>query len=75
MGRNLSTSGDKRINISPALVRAFLRAQLDAEETKQPFPESLSAAIEVALQEWLEKYHPEALKTPLGRPRKHAREE
>lgn len=74
MARNLSTSGDKRVNLSPGLVRAYLRAQLDAEEAGQQFPDSLSAALEIALTEWLQKNHPNALKTPIGRPRKHARE-
>jgi len=73
MGRPISTSsGKKSINLSPSIIRSLTRARLDAEERGEPFPASLSAALELALKEWLEHHFPETLAPPgPGRPRKH----
>lgn len=72
MSRPLSSKPDKRIKLDPAVVRALMRARLDAEERGEPFPETLSEAVEIALKEWLQVHCPEALApTGPGRPRKH----
>ena len=71
MSRPLSNKADKRVRLEPATVRALMRARLDAEERGDPFPDTLSEALELALREWLQMHHPEALVSPgPGRPRK-----
>ena len=72
MGRPISSSsGEKRIDLPPKLIRAYLRAQLDAQDRDEPFPETLSKGLELALTEWLQNHFPDALVAPgPGRPRR-----
>lgn len=74
MANNPSSSTKKTINLPPELTRAIQRAKLDAEAAGEAFPATLSAAIEAAVREYLEKHAPQALETPgRGRPRKTVR--
>lgn len=70
MGRELSPTAEKRITLPAPLVRALIRARLNAADRGEGFPKFNDVMAE-ALQEWLEKRHPDALAAPgPGRPRK-----
>lgn len=70
MSRPLSSSGDKRVQLNPATVRAYMRAKLNAEDKGVTFP-SLSEALDMALLQWLRAEHPDAvLPAGPGRPRR-----
>ncbi len=60
MSRPLSNKADKRVRLQPATIRAYMRAAIDAEERGEVFPDTLSDALDAALQEWLHKNHPAA---------------
>ena len=72
MPRAPSSSPRKNVQLSPQLVRAIRRAQINAEERgDETIPQTLGAFLDVAVREWLERHDPEALHPPgPGRPRK-----
>ena len=71
MSRPISTDkGEKRVTLTPRLLRAFVRAKLHADDHSESFP-TLNEALDKALEEWLRNHHPHALTQPgPGRPRK-----
>lgn len=70
MPRPPSSSPRKTVRIDPALQRAIARARLDAQDRGEEFPETLSAFLELAARDWLQRHAPEALTPRRGRPHK-----
>lgn len=69
-----SSSTKKQVQMDPALVRAYVKAKIAAEEQgNTEFPESFSAFLNAAAEFYLREKAPEALKVAPGRPRKTAK--